>query len=118
MPKLHLNKPRLRTLNDPRRVKSVNVRPENPIYASPRWRKFIAAIKAARGPYCQGRDHQGNRHVALLNGDHIIELKDGGEPFDPRNIQLLCQSCHNKKTAREQVRRASGRTIGDDFGFA
>ena len=31
--------------------------------------------------------------------DHIIEIKDGGSPYDPENLQSLCARCHAKKTA-------------------
>lgn len=37
--------------------------------------------------------------------DHIIELEDGGEPFDINNLQHLCHSCHNTKTGQEARKR-------------
>lgn len=37
--------------------------------------------------------------------DHIIELEDGGEPFNIENLQHLCHSCHNIKTGREATKR-------------
>ncbi|XPS83916.1 HNH endonuclease domain protein [Desulfosarcina variabilis str. Montpellier] len=33
--------------------------------------------------------------------DHIVELKDGGAPLSEDNVQSLCRSCHQRKTARE-----------------
>jgi 5-methylcytosine-specific restriction endonuclease McrA len=37
--------------------------------------------------------------------DHIIEIKDGGEPFDIKNTQSLCHLHHNKKSALERKKR-------------
>ena len=37
--------------------------------------------------------------------DHIVELKDGGAPYDLNNGQCLCGSCHTRKTVAERVRR-------------
>ncbi|WP_370930997.1 HNH endonuclease [Bartonella sp. DGB1] len=31
--------------------------------------------------------------------DHIKEIKDGGSRTDLGNLQVLCASCHNKKTS-------------------
>jgi hypothetical protein len=39
--------------------------------------------------------------VAAKVVDHVTPLKDGGERFDASNLQGLCVSCHNAKTARE-----------------
>ena len=36
--------------------------------------------------------------------DHINPIKDGGERFDWANLQGLCISCHNRKTAGETAR--------------
>jgi 5-methylcytosine-specific restriction endonuclease McrA len=33
--------------------------------------------------------------------DHIVGLRDGGEPFELTNLQTLCGSCHGKKTRIE-----------------
>jgi 5-methylcytosine-specific restriction enzyme A len=37
--------------------------------------------------------------------DHVVPLKDGGARFDRANLQPLCVSCHNRKTARETAGR-------------
>jgi len=36
-----------------------------------------------------------------LEVDHITRIADGGHPFDPANLQTLCEECHGNKTARE-----------------
>lgn len=45
--------------------------------------------------------------------DHIVELNDGGDPFDERNFQALCIACHNKKTAKEKWERTVRTSDGD-----
>ncbi len=37
--------------------------------------------------------------------DHVIELENGGAKLDDSNLQSLCISCHNTKTALERVGR-------------
>lgn len=37
-----------------------------------------------------------------MYADHIVELKDGGAPFDPANGQCLCGSHHTLKTTAER----------------
>ncbi|CAJ1808703.1 hypothetical protein COOFOMLJ_01597 [Aeromonas veronii] len=40
--------------------------------------------------------------------DHIIEIEDDyNKRFDSKNLQALCQACHNKKTAQQAKLRAS-----------
>ena len=78
-----------------------------PIYRSPEWRALLAAVKRQRGARCE---RCGSRH--RLIGDHVVELSDGGAPYDPSNIDLLCQACHNTKTAQARAARARGRVHG------
>ena len=76
-----------------------------PFYQSPEWRKLIASIKRERGAFCC---MCGSSHRVI--GDHIVELKDGGEALDASNIQLLCHAHHQAKTAQTRARRARGQT--------
>ena len=69
-------------------------------YRSPEWRALVRQIKLERGAWCQ-RCGSGHRII----GDHIRELKDGGARLDPINIELLCHSCHNRKTAAARSAR-------------
>lgn len=75
-------------------------------YTSREWRELIDRLKRERGPVCQ-RPGCGREYVRIF-GDHIIELKDGGAKLDPRNVQLLCGSCHTAKTARARAERMKG----------
>ena len=37
--------------------------------------------------------------------DHITAIKDGGDRHDHSNLQTLCESCHNRKSAQEGNKR-------------
>jgi 5-methylcytosine-specific restriction protein A len=37
--------------------------------------------------------------------DHIKPILDGGDEWDRDNLQGLCESCHNRKTAIETNKR-------------
>lgn len=68
------------------------------IYTSQAWRSLRARIRRDRGGRCEacGADRD-------LVVDHIVELVDGGAPYDPTNLMLVCARCHATKTA--QARR-------------
>lgn len=72
-------------------------------YLSPEWRTLVAEIKRERGGWCE---ECGSKHRVM--GDHIKELKDGGEPLDKTNVKLRCIRCHNRKTHSERGKRARG----------
>jgi 5-methylcytosine-specific restriction endonuclease McrA len=72
-------------------------------YQSPEWRQLVRDIKRVRGAFCVVCG-SGKRII----GDHIVEIRDGGEKLDPMNVQLLCHACHQRKTARERAKRAVG----------
>jgi 5-methylcytosine-specific restriction protein A len=68
-------------------------------YQSAAWRGVRAAFLRAN-PLCLLCNARG-RLVAAKVVDHITPLKAGGERVDASNLQGLCVSCHNAKTARE-----------------
>ena len=72
-------------------------------YNSPQWRA-ISTNHRKRYPLCKHCLDIGITKPADVV-DHIIELRDQFEKrFDLTNLQSLCHSCHNSKTAT--VRRA------------
>lgn len=86
----------------PSRVRSLPKVAES-FYQSKEWRELVRRIKAERGNWCE---RCGSKHRVIA--DHIVERKDGGAELDPLNIELLCQACHNRKTADARARRVGG----------
>jgi 5-methylcytosine-specific restriction endonuclease McrA len=69
-------------------------------YNSTPWRKFARVYKD-RNPLCVVCERQGLIEPAKV-ADHIIPINKGGEKFNEKNIQSLCESCHNRKSATER----------------
>jgi hypothetical protein len=40
-----------------------------------------------------------------MYADHVKEIKDGGSVLDLSNGQALCHTHHERKTAREKMKR-------------
>lgn len=93
--------PRLRTHQTTRLAPEPKV--AAPFYRSPEWRTLIASVIAERGRRCQDCGRTGCR----IFGDHVVELQDGGPALDPRNLRLLCGSCHTRKTTAERGKRVA-----------
>lgn len=76
---------------------------ERGFYQSAAWRAVRAAFLREHSvcTRCQGR----GRVVVAVVADHVLPLKDGGARFDWANLQALCVSCHNRKTAGETAKR-------------
>lgn len=72
---------------------------EQSFYKSAVWRK-TRAYKLRMNPLCEECMRQGRLRTAVLV-DHITPIKKGGARLDVYNLQSLCQSCHNRKTAGE-----------------
>lgn len=71
-------------------------RPErHQFYSSAAWRKLRDWYRKEH-PLCEACQERGLVKVAQLV-DHIVEIKDGGAPLDPANLQSLCGTCHNRK---------------------
>ena len=52
-------------------------------------------------------------HATGLEVDHIVPVADGGHPFDPANLQTLCEACHREKTAAENSERGETPSRGE-----
>src|SRR5262245_11032856 len=74
---------------------------KDPFYKSAAWGSLVRHLTKTRGKRCEGC---GRAHVRLY-ADHIVERVDGGADLDPGNVQLLCGSCHGKKTAKARAER-------------
>ena len=69
-------------------------------YQSTAWRK-LRAIKLHQQPLCEECLRRGAMTPAQMV-DHIRPINEGGAALDLRNLQSLCNSCHNRKSARER----------------
>jgi hypothetical protein len=79
------------------------------IYASPAYRAWARYIVTRAGMRCEAVD-DGVRCTKTapqhrIFADHIVELQDGGAPFDPANGACCCYSHHTVKTMRERAKR-------------
>ena len=68
-------------------------------YRSSAWRATRAAF-LRDNPLCV-RCKANGLFIQAMVVDHVLPLKDGGERFNRINLQSLCVSCHNRKTAIE-----------------
>ncbi len=107
---------------DMRRVKPPSGKEADPFYLSPEWREFCQLLKEERwplliltkghcceDPQCKA-EHRLEQRIFF---DHIVELKDGGAPFDPDNVMGRCGSSHTSKTLRERGRRLGADPQGE-----
>lgn len=74
-------------------------RSHDPFYQTKEW-KAIRKQQLAAEPLCA---HCANERRATLANtvDHITPREQGGSD-QPWNLQSLCSSCHNKKSAKER----------------
>lgn len=72
-------------------------------YLSARWRRFRNWY-IAKNPLCEHCLAEGLVEKATIV-DHVVELRDGGDRLSEDNAQSLCAACHNRKSAREMVKR-------------
>ena len=73
-------------------------------YASAKWKK-VRDLQLKQEPLCR----MCGRPATLV--DHIVEIRDGGAKLDFSNLQSLCHSCHNKKTALAKSRRGAIKSL-------
>lgn len=71
---------------------------------SRRWRDQVRPRQLRDFPYCVCCDALGRLREAT-QVDHIVPLSEGGEPYEPSNLQSLCIHCHARKTAEENRER-------------
>ena len=87
------------------------------IRSTARWQRLTAHLIATRAPHCQApicASPHGRwidvtldrlRHPWSVQVDHIIELEDGGEPYDPDNLALTHRSCNIGKGNKARAQR-------------
>lgn len=67
-------------------------------HGTQRWKKLSRSIRAAE-PNCRLCGSP------AWQTDHIVATVDGGDMWDPANLQPLCRACGNIKSQREYRRR-------------
>mgnify|MGYP003653281234 FL=1 len=70
------------------------------IYNSRQWRKLRQMV-LHKQPICVMCE-QKNRYTTANTIDHIQSINKGGAVWAMDNLQALCSSCHNKKSARDK----------------
>lgn len=80
-----------------------------PVYHTPEYRAWRAAVIARAGGRCEAVD-EGRRCEKAEPGhrmfaDHRVEIRDGGAKHDVANGQCLCGAHHTIKTARARAAR-------------
>ena len=75
-----------------------------PIYKSKAWRAVRKKILERDGHVCQIRLPRCTGVATAV--DHIVDWRDGGEPFAEENLQAACTSCNTSKKNRLSAARA------------
>jgi 5-methylcytosine-specific restriction endonuclease McrA len=79
-------------------------------YLSPEWLELRDRVRFDAAGRCQAPGC--GRIERRMFVDHRVELQDGGQPLDRKNVWLLCGSCHTRKTAAERARRTAEQPRG------
>ena len=72
----------------------------NSVYKTAVWQRLSRRCLARDGHRCQIR-LPGCLGVATQS-DHIVELQDGGAPYDLANLQAACSFCNTSKSRRRK----------------
>lgn len=102
--------PTISRVVDARAVKPV-LKTADPFYLTPQYRAWREDIISRAGRRCEEIDPRtGQRCMKAepqhrMFADHVIEVTDGGAPFDLANGRCLCGSHHTQKTARARAER-------------
>jgi 5-methylcytosine-specific restriction enzyme A len=81
----------------------------DPVYNTSEFQTWRARVVERAGYQCEAIDNGHRcskaRPEHRLYADHIVELRDGGPPFDLNNGRCLCASHHELKTIATRARR-------------
>ena len=97
MPKLPKGKARPWIPKKPQHMREVD---NSSFYNSKRWRalrNYYIQMK----PLCEQCKRSSNHVKSAQVVDHIVPITMGGSPVDIKNLQSLCNSCHNSKSGIE-----------------
>ncbi len=77
----------------------------DPIYGTPEHKQWRAEFMRRSRGRCEDPRCAAPYGTGRLFADHVVELRDGGAPFDPANGLARCGACHTRKTLTERARR-------------
>lgn len=100
-------KPSRRAYLPPRETQGRRLHANSAFYQSSRWRR-LRQVKLNADPLCEECRRRGLVTEATVV-DHIVPINEGGAALDLRNLQSLCDACHNRKSGREAHKRTSRR---------
>lgn len=72
----------------------------DPYYHTPDWRRRRKA-HIQKEPFCRACTNAGRFGIMGYVVDHIIPRKKGGSDEED-NLQTLCRSCHDSKSAKDK----------------
>lgn len=78
------------------------------IYSDRRWKALSRQVLREQPQCARMIDARTRCPRRSTDADHIVPPRDGGAPFDRRNVQGLCHEHHSAKTADEIRRRPRG----------
>jgi len=108
MPKLRSLGPVVRTIDT--RTTPLPPKQLDPVYNTPAFKAWRAAVVSRAGGRCEAVDQHGVRCSKAqpehrIYADHVVELRDGGSLIDLNNGQCLCASHHEHKTIIARTHR-------------
>lgn len=84
--------------------------PQRAIRRSARWQRARRTALNAAGWRCEHVDERAGRCRARhgLDVDHKVAIVDGGDPYDPDNLEALCRKHHRRKETGYAREKRSG----------
>jgi len=91
-------------INKDRRTPALRDSVRDKIYQSPKWRATRRLVLDRDEHLCQECTRNGFIAVTGRTVDHILPIKSGGSVFGLNNLEVLCDSCHARKSQSEKRR--------------
>ena len=85
--------------------RSPAARERESFYRSKRWKRVRQKVIERDRYQCQEPSCRRLAPSRDLHADHIVEIADGGKPYDMDNLRTLCRGCHTSKSLRERHQR-------------
>jgi len=84
------------------------------VYNTKRWKELRSDHLNTR-PLC-ARCQAAGLTIGATIVHHITPIRAGGDPWDPANLESLCQSCHNAEHNPPAPVRVALRKMRERFG--